>query len=391
MEKWFIRAAVLLLPFVFWLSGEQFREPKAAALIAMAALFVSITLVEKIHLILGFSFFTFVVSALFYAPVTHYGDIAVIFAAAISCLWAIKETPKTFFKILEFVGILCAIHGFIQISGFDVLTGYKEWADIRPLSMFGQHTLYGPFAVACFSVSLFYRNWFRAIILIIPVILIQSSFTFLSLGVVLTIWAYANLNTKWFWGIVISVSLILAGSIPLWKNSDILNDKGRFSLWGFSLSLANNRPIFGYGFGSYKTIFPLFQNKSLREKNGIQDSLISDRAKSFISETERLGKQEGTFYSAHNEYLQVYFEMGAVGVLCVLSFIFSFISAFRRVLKTTEAWICFSIFFLFAANSIGNFPMHLVPQSLLPLWAYCFIIKMKGASHGAKAKSALQV
>lgn len=395
MEKWLTRAVVLLLPFVFWSSGEQFREPKAVTLIVMAALWLFFALSEKINLALGFSFFYLVVSGAFLGRVIPYGDILALFAAAISCLWITKDNPKVVFKLLEFVGVICAVYGLAQYFGFDPIMNFQEWADVRPVALFGQHTLYGPFAVSAFAVSLFYRHWIRAAFLIVPVVLIDSSFTFLSLASVLAVWAIANFKKEVIlWSIFGLFVAGLSGAIMFdgILKTEALNDKGRFALWGQVTELAANRPVLGYGLGSFKEIYPVFQNKALRVKNGISDDSLSTDAREFIRKAEQIRNEQGTFLSAHNEFLQVFFELGLLGVVCVLWILGSFFLSFRASLKNTEAWICLSIFCLFLANSLGNFPLHLVPQALLPLWAYCFVIRMKKSkwrSYGTLAKPAL--
>lgn len=382
MPNWFSRVGVLLLPFIFWVSGvEQFREPKALALVAIMALYISGAMIAKINFFLGFSFFACVISGSFLGRIVHYDDLLIFTAAGISCLWVAEEDkPEILFKLLELAGLLCALHGLIQYFGLDPVVKYLEWADRRPVALFGQHTLYGPFAVSAFAVSLFYRHWWRALFLLIPIFLIDSSFTFLSLGVVLGLWLYANLRKEVFLGLLIATSITLGTAFlmaPGVMHREFMNDKGRFALWSQTLELAKRRPILGYGFGSFKEIYPVFQSKELRAKNGISEDSLSPEAKEFIARAERVRAESGLFQSAHNEFVQVVFEMGALGLVCVFGLIFTFVSAFRKSVKTTETWIACAIFWLFMANSLGNFPLHLVPQALLPLWSYVIVTRWR--------------
>lgn len=372
----FAGAGLILLPFIFEVNTpEQIRLPKAKFLFVMAALYFAVHLGRKVNPALAIAYGYCVFSAYFSETIFPFEEL-LIFTAAISTSYWVKSPSdkelKYAFNLLEFAGLVCALYGLLQINGLDPIQSYQSWADIRPVALFGQQTLYGPFAVSAFAVSLFQRHGLRSAFLLVPIALIDSSFTFLSLGAVLAIWAYANLAKRYFLlgiacSLVVSLSFL---SMPKQAQGDRLNDKGRFVLWGQTVELALRKPIFGHGLGSFRVIYPVFQDKGLRAANGIDESKLSPEAKKFIAKSEMIRAESGLFYSPHNEYLQVFFELGTVG-LFLLAFLFAALHiSFFTCLKTTETWILFAVFWVFAANSIGNFTPHLVPQGLLLLWAY---------------------
>jgi hypothetical protein len=376
LGRLFAGAGLILLPFIFSFSEpEHIRLPKAKFLFLMVAAYCAIGLMRKVNPMLGLAYLGCVISAYFSNTVFPFEELLIFTAAIATSYWVTKPSDKELnagLSILEWVGIVCAVYGILQVNGLDPIQSYQSWADIRPVVFLGQHTLYGPFAVACFTVALFRKHWLRSAILVVPVVLVDSSFTFLSLAVVLAIWAYVNLAKRYFFLLFASglIAAVMILALPKEMLGDKFNDKGRFLLWGQALKLTETRPFFGYGFGSFRVIYPVFQSKELRVANGIDDEKLSAEAKKFIARSEAIRMESGLFYSPHNEYIQAYFEMGLVGVFILLGLFLSFLISFYASPKTTETWILFAIFWSFAANSIGNFTPHLVPQGLLLLWVY---------------------
>ena len=75
----------------------------------------------------------------------------------------------------------------------------------------------------------------------------------------------------------------------------------------------------------------------------------------------------GTYWdNPHNEYLQVYFELGLIGLLLLLGY---FIDLFRRFLrfKTPQTILLFSCITVLLINSLGMFPMQVAPTAFLAI------------------------
>ncbi len=377
LKRIFIGAGVLLLPFAFQLSGsEQLRLPKAKVLMLLAALYFGIELARKVDRLLGISAFFCALSAYLAHTAFQGEDLLYVFAALSTAFWIKKPSKydlQIFLKCLEFSGLICAAYAFFQIIGHDPIMNYYPWADIgRPSIFFGQHTLYGPWAVACFATALFSRHYWRSILLVLPIFFINSSFTFLSLSVVVLVFSIYALTrfAVLSMGVIIAIGLLSAAFLRPDLLKEPMNDKGRFALWGQSVELAGRRPLLGYGFGNFKAVYPVFQDKNARIQNGIDDSTLSPRAKEFIARAEHIRAEGGLFFQAHNEFIEAYFMGGIPGLILALLFPLSFFFAFYRSEKTPETWTLCAIFYSFMANAVGNFPMHLIPQALLPLWSY---------------------
>lgn len=389
--RYFAGAALLALPFIFSADGgEQLREPKARMLAIMFGLWIATELWKKVHPSLGCAAGFLFLSAFFTAPTFPHHAMLAMLGAFGSCLWIARPTKHDIergLEILEISGILCATYACVfQLQG--------QWFFLTPLpgalpfAAFGQQTLYGPFAVACFASALFQGRHFRALLLFLPIPIVSSSFTYLSLGVVLFFYALSIFGKKAILGVLLVGLLLLTGS-KIWPSHarEVLDDKNRFTLWGQALTLSSRHWVVGHGFASFRVIYPIFQDPELRKANGIDDSKQSPEFREFVKVAGGLKGGSGIFLHPHSEPISVFFEHGALGLLIALWWALAFvISAFRDQIEDffrswwgyeqksqpidPSRWALVAIFFAFLANSLGNFPFHLIPQALLPLWAF---------------------
>jgi O-antigen ligase len=372
-------AALTMLPFAFEIGTfDTFRPAKVKWLF----LAISIMLAERLYakkaapLSLLIFFIVSVISGLFFIAEPQWSDLLVFFIAFLSLDFLPEgndwDTAKRFLYFLTLGGVFCAIYGYFQVLGVDFIT-YFAWADRhRPSVFLGQHTLYGPFASACVCSALFLKRYKTAIFLAPIIYFIDSSFTYLSLGAGLMVWILHVTN----WRICLIISLLGVLGLYGLQNTEAMNDKGRSVLWKQTITLANRKPIFGQGFGSFKTIYPVLQNPKILASQGIDLDKSGDFIKNFILEAMELRKMSGNFLSVHNEYIQVYFEMGLIGVIAMLFILYEFLVLAFTWIRTPYMAAMVSIVAVFMANSIGNFPMHLIPQALIPLWALTLLYRL---------------
>lgn len=386
IEKILAGAGLLVLPFIISTSGgEELREPKARMLAIFFGLWISFKLYRHVHASLGCAS-----AALFaYAALTPLvpNDLGVLslLAAFGSCLWIAKLTKDDIergLEILEISGVLCAGlalvfqlqgagHGFVEIVPGGV-----------PSAAFGQQTLYGPFAVACFASALFSGRHFRALLLFLPIPIIASSFTMLSAAVVFFLFLLRRMGPEAYFALVIALLSVPVAS-NLWPKqvAELTDDKGRFFLWGQTVKIANRHWTLGHGFSSFRYIYPVFQDARIRAANGVDDEKQSPEMRKFFYEADLLRQRSGIFLHPHNEPLLVYFQFGALGLLLGLWWILAFLGRWRWLPDEPWAWSLGAIFLSFLANSLGNFSFHLIPQVLLPLWAFVAVTTYgKGAS-----------
>lgn len=390
MEKPLAGAALFVLPFVFSSgAGEQFRAPKVLFLLLLVSLYICYR-VFTINQALGCSGAFALISACCSPVALDLPNLLPLVAAFITCLWVAYPTEdhvKIGLKILKYIGCVCATYAIGQHYGYDLIGLFlghdlvsfiNPTAHLHPPAFFGQQTLYGPFAAACFACALFDGSWWLLPFLGLPIVFIDSSFTYLSLGVVLTVYSFYQFGPRClFLALLAPPAFFLLCQFPEFKR-DLLMDNGRFPLWVQVWELSKNHPSHGYGFGSFKTIYPAFQSADIRAAAGIDESKLSPKAKAFTWEANRIRETSGLFLSAHNEFLQVFFECGVIGLLLVAWIFVSYFWAAIFLPYNASIWCLHAIFWSFMANSLGNFPLHLIPQALLPLWAFVAVTTIDG-------------
>ena len=263
--------------------------------------------------------------------------------------------------ILAFVGILQKLNYTPSDSRLEI---FGIWNTPEPRYFFSSFTYknhWSAFALMGVSTSIAllvdsYRRYGKSFTKKISnfLLFIAALFIVISIplsgsrsGTILMILSFALLSftTLKFFGFLTSKNVILfliviiLGNIGLFSfiskiNSNTTNEmtnnfKSQFTdltqgkpplrmlLWNDLLAQIKKKPIYGYGFNSYKTINPLFQSpevRKLREK-GVQ----SARQKY----TPLIGY-------AHNDWLERISEFGLIGLLCVTPFLyFIFIQLFK--------------------------------------------------------------
>ncbi len=385
-EKLFTGAAIILLPFVFYWHGitDGIREPKAEFLVTLMGLFIAAKLFRDVSWSLGGAAGFVYLYSFFLSPVFPKSDLLTLSAALGSCLLIAKATEddvKFGLELLEATGIAVAAYAMIlQLAHKDPIMVMVPGGDFhRVQAFFGQHTLYGPFAVACAAPALFRKRYLRAIFLFSPIIPIDSSFTYLSAAVVIAMFLAFRFGRKAVLGISL-VGLLAAG----WAGNmylrgdflkyEFLNDNGRFAIWKITARIAEARPILGHGgLGTFAEQFQVFERKDLRASLGVDDSKLSPEALIITHDAEYLFHRSGVFFSSHNEFLQVFYEFGLVGLFLAVLLVFTFWWWWSIANPSPEIWALGAIFFSVMANSLGNFPLHLIPQALLPLWAHVIV------------------
>tara|TARA_B100001057_G_scaffold443492_1_gene479618 strand:+ start:3458 stop:5089 length:1632 start_codon:yes stop_codon:yes gene_type:complete len=127
----------------------------------------------------------------------------------------------------------------------------------------------------------------------------------------------------------------------------------RFNFYKKAVKLSFKKPLLGYGLGSWKY-------ESLPyEKNNNRNILVP--------------------YYTHNDFLQIFFELGVLGLLVYLIFLSTL---FKRILPLQSKFkgVLFITFLMFLLNSFLNFPLHR-SQEIIPfilVSSMIFSISKKG-------------
>lgn len=379
LDKILLGAGFVILPFIFSPHGEGMREPKAQFMAVLGGLLLSAAVGRRISWPLGLGA-AWVYLSCFRAPFFPIEALLALSAALGSCLLVAEATEndvKGGLEILQITGLLCAGYAMLfQLAAADPLLRLIPGADYRRVSVFfGQHTLYGPFCVACAAPALFRGRLFRAILIASPLPFINASFTWASAGVVVALYLVFRYGRR----AVLGLSLLAvtgAGALGYTyrftdhTRHEALNDNGRFPLWSLTWTIARVHPWLGRGLGSFQEQFPIFQSPELRKAGGVEDEKLSERARDVVRRAEELRHRSGVFVHPHNEFLLVAYEFGRIGLALTALIILVFFASFWISKKTPEHWALCAIFLSALANALGNFNFHLIPQALPPLWAF---------------------
>tara|TARA_B100000575_G_scaffold223629_1_gene184094 strand:+ start:13359 stop:14990 length:1632 start_codon:yes stop_codon:yes gene_type:complete len=131
----------------------------------------------------------------------------------------------------------------------------------------------------------------------------------------------------------------------------LINDEStnqRLNFYKKAINLSFEKPLFGYGIGSWK-----YESLPYEENNN-KDFLIP--------------------YYTHNDFLQIFFELGIIGVA---GYLFFFIMLIKKIIAIETELRGFLIitFILFLLNSSLNFPLHrsqeVIPFILVSSMIFC--------------------
>lgn len=87
------------------------------------------------------------------------------------------------------------------------------------------------------------------------------------------------------------------------------------------------------------------------------------------------GNRYIVYHQAHNEYLQVLYEMGIIGLIPVLGYL---ITTFWQGIRNLKVIIPLTAIVIIAVNSVYNFPFHVATTALVAVtWMAIFHIKMR--------------
>lgn len=160
------------------------------------------------------------------------------------------------------------------------------------------------------------------------------------------------------------VAIIATSFIIIYEFQHIKGEwtAGRWPIWKKTIELANQKPIQGRGISSYQLVFPALS----------QDlTMLGVYPKDQYWQIENLTGHQTPALQAHNDYLQIYFEMGLIGVALFGAFIFYLVRLFKT--RTDKAITAFTGFVILGTLMIGHFPLrlfHAVPAILCFLAFY---------------------
>ncbi len=253
---------------------------------------------------------------------------------------------------LFFISILLIV---MQAFKGDTLLNFNRKASV----FFG--TVNNPMMLASYITCLTPFLILRSRINIIPILLV--AFLSHSAGMVFSLAAglvfYLGFKIKKKKLLVFLFVLIALGSFGyVRKDTAVINftNGGRGQIWKRTIELTSKKPWTGHGIGSFQVIFPVF-------------------SKDIAGGITRPWNYEWTvgkwiaWRKTHNCWLQLYFELGRIGIIGILGLILFYLRRFIRSPKTEFIILSTTGLVIFMANMTIHFPTRM-PQTVVVLLSY---------------------
>ena len=279
-----------------------------------------------------------------YKPIVYILIYYLFFLSVRSFCWH-KQYVEIVLRVMMWVGLTSAIYLIMQRLGLDSAQHLSsasanpdaQFTTAGQMSSFLTHPNYaGAFIAMCLPTAIYFRRWLYGGLMFLAVIFSGSCFaiTAMCFGLFIYSWFYFYKKRTQIVGIVLILGMIFCWMCligRLW----IPSDSGRFLVWREMWEDVRARPIFGYGLGSFRLLFPLLHGSRFTE--------------------------------AHNEFFQLIYETGFVGGLIFLKCIVDFVK--QCVLKVTQYdsppeinLAMFSMLCIILLSSLGLFVWQIEPH-----------------------------
>jgi len=306
-----------------------------------------------------------------------------------------KQIERLVYSII-FVGALFGLYGILQYLGIDFSIWQKNVGRQKVFGLFGNVNYFAEYLIIPLSIAvsqLFSSGqWLKKILLLIAVVAMgttllltftRSSYLGFAFALIIIFSLFLSGRKNKFLrrnkkGVIIFVVIALMFSLlffipnPLNKEGtpffkikervsiskmlDSYSIKRRLSTWGFTLLMIRDNPLLGSGIGTFQYNTLRYQARFL-EENGNRSKFVY-----------------GIADKAHNEYLQLWAELGIVGLAICLWLFISFFLAGIKFLKNTknDEKKAIMIGFIGATtavliDSLFSFPLHL-PATVFLFW-----------------------
>lgn len=364
-SKWYMGAVLIILPLLFYTgmaNGDPIRYAKEWGLVFLCvpAYFYCLNRYFGVLIALLFSY------CLLNAALSGWGTAQQITIVIMNfCLLATTPllpsndaTIKFFLKCLAWGSIPICIEGILQALNIDPI--FKLMPGImagHPMGFFGQETVFGPWAAMAGTAALWLGLWPIAIINFALALLTKSSFTYLCIGGGVWSYLYWIMNKKCFSLMTFAAFCIAIATLFHMRHSEWLDFNGRAEVWETTwnaiMRFKVQHKIFGSGIGTYKIYYPIqFEPKNI--------AIV-----------------HGAFIQAHNELLQSIFELGWLGFSIILVGLIKISSIALSNYRNKWRFAACSIFFVLFLDSLGSFPIHLMPHGLIVLMSFLLATRHK--------------
>ena len=264
-------------------------------------------------------------------------------------------------RILDALCVIALCHvgmQIVQCMGLDpwfVGVGSHEQNTLC-VGLMGNTNITGALLAFCFPAFLRRRWWIGIPAVLYGLVLARSSGAAVAVAAGCTFYLM-TLSTVPVWMRWLGSAGVAAGAAGFccfvdrpWSFSDT-----RFVAWQNTLYYAKQHWVLGSGIGHWKEVFARFP------------------------------LTEGVWWTtAHNEYLQVFFEMGIGAVIIIVGYVFQTGRRVRLALLRNTVRIPLTAVVIIIINSLVNFPFHIATTAMVAVtWMAVLEIEIKEVTHGS--------
>lgn len=204
---------------------------------------------------------------------------------------------------------------------------------------------------------------FMASIVAIAVLLSKSS---VALGVLSILFLFQAIS--WCWPFIFLAPAVLAIGMKT-LGSDFLSSGLRFEMWSLFMKIWANNPanwLWGMGYGTFGVF-------SRNIQHDIDDPVNGPIVKKLFGLSESISGHEANWWVwLHNDWLEIVFVLGAVGMVLALATYASSICGYYR----RKEWAPMQSLLLFGVMMGANYPFHISIPCLFGAWLVaCGLIK----------------
>jgi hypothetical protein len=256
--------------------------------------------------------------------------------SSISAMTYSEDFTTRVYKIMAWCGFIMALYLLIQKLGFDQFFNLKigdEFISVtepRMVGTMGQSSIIAPYVAICTIPALFLRKYWMTFLMIAVLLLTKSDVAIVSclIGI---LFFFTGKKPLIFCSLCAFIALILGGFLAMNTGPDRkhLNDGGRFEVW--------------------KTIVD-----DMRTPYSGKDPRVFSMTGFGIGSFEYLyhAKHHSKFRQAHNEYLEVLWCVGIIGLVL-------FISSIWHEFISMDSVVLASMFLVICLCAGGTFVWHL--------------------------------
>lgn len=263
-------------------------------------------------------------------------------------------------KTMAWVGLISAGYVIVQFLGLDSqldLAGVYKYQAPRlmsdRLSGFQTHPNYaGIFVACCLPAAIYSKAWIKTIVMTLAVCLTTSAFAIGAMTMGIVFYLSQTKARRYFPQFFLPALLIACASILFLHLS--VSDSGRFHVWSLMFQDFKERPIFGYGFGSFPFLF------QVRHAIG--------------------------FTQAHNEFFQLVYETGLIGGLLCLKAVQDFMKNTFQLIAHENYLAFYTSLLILLIGSLGLFVFQIEPTRLYAVVLAGLLTHKEGITHAPKAQ-----